>query len=74
MENKEQEQVKMQPHQQRVVDEYNELVEKTSKLGAFILDNPIYRSLEEDEQKDMKVQYDAMCVYTDALERRINRF
>ena len=72
MENKEQ--VKMQPHQQRVVEEYNELVEKTSKLGAFILDNPIYRSLEEDEQKDMKVQYDAMCVYTDALERRINRF
>ena len=68
------EQVKMQPHKQRVVDEYNELVEKTSKLGAFILDNPIYRSLEEDEQKDMKVQYDAMCVYTDALERRINRF
>ena len=72
MENKEQ--IKMQPHQQRIVDEYNELVEKTSKLGAFILDNPIYRSLEEDEQKDMKVQYDAMCVYTDALERRINRF
>ena len=72
MENKEQ--IKMQPHQQRVVDEYNELVEKTSKLGAFILDNPIYRSLEEDEQKDMKIQYDAMCVYTDALERRINRF
>ena len=72
MENKEQ--VKIQPHQQRVVDEYNELVEKTSKLGAFILDNPIYRSLEEDEQKDMKIQYDAMCVYTDALERRINRF
>ena len=68
------EQVKMQPHKQRVVDEYNELAEKTSKLGAFILDNPIYRSLEEDEQKDMKVQYDAMCVYTDALERRINRF
>ena len=66
--------VNLQPHQQRVVDEYIELVEKTSKLGAFILDNPIYRSLEEDEQKDMKVQYDAMCVYTDALERRINRF
>ena len=66
--------VSLQPHQQRVVEEYNELVEKTSKLGAFILDNPIYRSLEEDEQKDMKIQYDAMCIYTDALERRINRF
>ena len=66
--------VSLQPHQQRVVEEYNELVEKTSKLGAFILDNPIYKSLEEDEQKDMKIQYDAMCIYTDALERRINRF
>ena len=68
------EQVKMQPHQQRVVDEYNELVEKTSKLGAFILDNSIYKSLEKDEQKDMQVQYDAMCVYVDTLERRIKRF
>lgn len=68
------EQVKMQPHQQRVVDEYNELVEKTSKLGTFILDNPIYKSLQEDEQKDMKIQYDAMCVYVDTLERRIKRF
>ena len=66
--------VNLQPHQQRVVEEYKELKDKTTKLGAFILDNPIYRSLEEDEQKDMKVQYDAMCVYTDALERRINRF
>lgn len=64
----------LQPHQQRVVEEYKELKDKTTKLGAFILDNPIYRSLEEDEQKDMKIQYDAMCVYTDALERRINRF
>ena len=66
--------VNLQPHQQRVVEEYNELVEKTSKLGAFILDNPIYRSLEEVEQEDMKKQYDAMCIYCDALESRIKRF
>ena len=66
--------VNTQPHQQRVVEEYKELKDKTTKLRAFILDNPIYRSLEEDEQKDMKIQYDAMCIYTDALERRINRF
>ena len=68
------EQIKMQPHQQRVVDEYNELQDKTSKLGAFILDNPIYLSLDIEEQKDMKVQYNAMCIYVDTLERRINRF
>ena len=64
----------IQPHQQRVIDEYTELQERTSKLGAFILDNPIYKSLQEDEQKDMKIQYDAMCVYCDTLERRIKRF
>lgn len=64
----------LQPHQQRVVDEYDELKDRTTKLGAFILDNPIYKSLQEDEQKDMKIQYDAMCVYVDTLERRIKRF
>ena len=66
--------VNLQPHQQRVVEEYKELKDKTTKLRAFILDNPIYRSLEEDEQKDLKVQYDAMCIYCDALESRIKRF
>lgn len=69
-----QEQNKLQPHQQRVVDEYKELQERTSKLGAFILDNPIYLSLEQVEQEDMKIQYDSMCIYVDTLERRIKRF
>lgn len=64
----------LQPHQQRVVDEFNELKDKTSKLGAFILDNPIYLNLPSEEQKDMQTQYDAMCTYYDALERRISRF
>lgn len=64
----------LQPHQQRVVDEFNELKDKTSKLGAFILDNPIYLNLPSEEQKDMQIQYDAMCIYCDALERRISRF
>lgn len=64
----------LQPHQQRVVDEFNELKDKTSKLGAFILDNPIYLNVPSEEQKDMKTQYDAMCIYCDTLERRISRF
>ena len=64
----------LQPHQQRVIEEYRELKEKTSKLGVFILDNPIYLTLIEEEKKDMQIQYDAMCQYCDALERRINRF
>lgn len=64
----------LQPHQQRVVDEFSEIKDKTSKLGAFILDNPIYLQLSSEEQEDMQTQYDAMCIYCDALERRISRF
>lgn len=62
------------PHQQRVVEEFAEVKERTSKLGSFILDNPIYLGLPDEEKADMEVQYDAMCVYVDALERRISRF
>lgn len=64
----------LQTHQQRVVDEHQELSERTKKLGAFILDNPNYLNQSEEEQTDMKIQYDAMCIYVDALERRISRF
>ena len=71
---KNKEQIKMQPHQQRVVEEYKELKDKTTKLGAFILDNPIYLFLDKIEQEDMKKQYSAMCIYCDALESRIKRF
>ena len=39
--------VNLQPHQQRVVEEYKELKDKTAKLVAFILDNPIYLSLDK---------------------------
>ena len=65
---------KLEAHQQRVVTEHDELKSKTTALGAFILDNPIFLTLEEKEQKDMKLQYEAMCQYCDVLERRINRF
>jgi len=37
------------PHQQRVVDEANELREKFLKLDAFVLDNAIYKKLEKEE-------------------------
>lgn len=62
------------PHQQRVVDERNELQDKFSKLGTFILDNPIFKTLETEEQIDLKSQYDVMGKYLDILERRISRF
>jgi hypothetical protein len=65
---------KMLPHQQRVVDEANELREKFLKLDAFILDNPIYKELEKEEQKDLKLQRTYMELYLLTLERRISRF
>ncbi len=64
----------LQPHQQRVVDEKNELAEKVTKLGAFILDNPIFTTLEVSEQKDMHIQLFCMENYLNVLEKRINRF
>lgn len=66
--------VNLQPYQQKVVEEYKELKDKTTKLGAFILDNPIYLTLREEEQKDLNLQNEAMCQYCDILERRISRF
>ena len=62
------------PHQQRVVDETTELQDKFSKLGAFILDNPIFNTLDTPEQVDLQSQYDVMGTYLEILERRISRF
>lgn len=64
----------LQPHQQRVVEEYDQLAEKTKKLNDFIMDNPIFLDLPIEEKADLKIQYAAMCKYQDALERRIKRF
>lgn len=62
------------PHQLRVVEEREELVEKTSKLNEFILDNPIYLELPEEEKLDLNNQYETMCKYVDILGSRISRF
>lgn len=62
------------PHQQRVVEEYKELKERHSKLWDFIMENPIYLTLPDEEKSDLKIQLDAMATYVDVLQRRINRF
>jgi len=66
--------VQYAPHQQRVVEEANELKDKFSKLGAFILDNPIFLTLDQEEKNDLEKQYRAMEDYLVILERRISRF
>jgi len=64
----------LQPHQQRVIDERKELDDKIKKLRPFILDNPIFLTLETEEQIDLKSQYEFMNKYLSVLDRRIGRF
>lgn len=62
------------PHQQRVFDERAALVTKATALGEFIQNNPIYKTLPQDEQDDLSVQANVMQHYLDVLDRRIARF
>ena len=63
-----------QPHQQRVVDEKVELDERLSKLEAFILDNPIYKGLDEENRALMEKQREVMSKYSNILDKRISLF
>ena len=65
---------KLQPFQQRLVKEYDELKDRVSKLGAFMTPkNDIFRNLNCDEQKDMWTQFHAMVIYKMALYSRLER-
>lgn len=62
------------PHQQRVIDEANELRDKFSKLGEFILNNNIFPTLPQEERDDLESQHALMEQYLNVLDRRISRF
>lgn len=68
------EQKTLQPHQQRVVDERNELNEKVTKLNDFVGHSPIFETLHADEQNDLRNQLDVMFQYQELLDSRISRF
>lgn len=61
------------PHQQRVVDERADLVDKTTKLQAFF-DTPVFASLDAAEQHRLRTQLVAMQTYSDILGERIAAF
>lgn len=63
----------LQPHQQRVVDEKNELSDKLSKLYAFF-QGPIFPTLSEAEQSRLRNQARFMDGYAAVLEERIAAF
>lgn len=63
----------LQPHQQRVVDERNELIEKTTKLHTFFK-TEIFGNLQEEDKNLLEEQVQLMMNYSDVLLKRINRF
>jgi len=64
----------MMPHQERVVTEKKELDEKIGKLNEFILSNPVFARLPEDERKRLSDQHFHMKNYSDILGARIAAF
>lgn len=63
----------LQPHQQRVVTEKEELSEKLTKLLAFF-QTPIFAGLSEAEQSRLRNQARFMDGYAAVLEERIAAF
>lgn len=62
------------PHQERVVIETKELDDKITKLDEFIMNNPIFKNLSEEDQNLMIQQVRSMQYYFGILVERINKF
>ena len=62
------------PHQQRVIDEKNELDDKATKLSQFIGTNPTFKTIDAEEQERMKEQCEIMWQYSEILAKRIAAF
>ena len=65
--------IQLPPHQQRVVDEQIELLDKLTKLRSFLTID-FFKTLEEDDQKDLKDQEIIMTDYNNILLKRISKF
>lgn len=63
----------MQPHQQRVVDERDDLADKLTKLNSFI-GKDMFNSLPAEERIRLARQATVMKDYLDILNDRINAF
>lgn len=64
----------IRPHQQRVIDEKTELDKKAADLSIFINVNPIFNSIDPEEQELLKLQNDVMWQYSRILGTRIAKF
>jgi hypothetical protein len=63
----------MQPFQQRVIDEKEELDSKRDRLRAFF-GTDLYRELDPAEQSRLNRQLEAMTLYSNILAERIAAF
>lgn len=64
----------LQPYEQRVVAELNDLNEKRSKLITFIQASPVFAGLDPHDQNLLRHQLGAMNTYSEILTARIARF
>jgi hypothetical protein len=64
----------MQPHQQRVIDEKDQLDEKARALSDFIGNSDVFPTLDVAEQERLRHQNDVMRQYSEILGARIAEF
>ena len=65
----------MQPHQQRVIDERNELSAKLAKLIVFTNSDSFTEIVEDERERDRLIQQKSiMAQYLAILNRRIIAF
>ena len=62
------------PHQQRVLDEKQELDIRITRLDEFILRNALFRQLDPEEQARLRRQLDVMRELSVILGERISAF
>lgn len=62
------------PHQQRVVEEMDELDGKIRRLRGFIETSSTFRDLPAVDQSLLRVQLHAMTAYSEVLDLRVSRF
>jgi hypothetical protein len=64
----------LQPHEQRVADEKEDLDEKAKALSEFIGNSPVFETLDHAGQERMRMQNDIMWQYSEILGERIAAF
>ena len=64
----------MQPHQQRVIQERDELKTKATALSEFIGNSAVFETIDADEQERLKEQCETMGRYLEILDSRIAAF